>query len=130
ANMLPGIYLCLTLQTLVLVKLTGPPIPGAGGVESFWVEHAAGWVFVVFACMVCKEVAFGVLLLLYIAAAVVALMAWHFRVRQEADAVCRVHVSVRPIRGPALEPAGRLGPGGVLSWGLIVIPLVLLLFLC
>jgi transglutaminase-like putative cysteine protease len=131
ANMLPAIYLFLTLQTLVLVKLTAPPIAGRiTGVEYFWVEHAAGLVFVLFACAVCKEGAFGVLLLLYIAAAAVALLAAHFCMRQEGAPVFRVRVSVRPLRPPVLEPPGRLRPGSVLSWSLMIVPLVLLLFLC
>src|SRR5260370_21086080 len=126
-GMLPVIYLVLTAQTLLLVKLTGPRCVPIG--LDFCIEQGSGLVFVLFACWVSKELAFSVLLLLYIGATVVALTAFHFRVWQEAGAVCRVHVSVRPVRPPALEPAGRLRPRGVLTWALIVVPLVLLLFL-
>jgi transglutaminase-like putative cysteine protease len=128
-GMLPVIYLILAVQTLQLVKLTARQITEDRIDVDFWIEHGVGLAFVLFACFVCKEAAFCVLLLFYIGAAAVGLMAFHFRARQDAETVRRLHVSVRPLLAPTLEPVGRLRPRGVLFWGLIVVPLVLLLFL-
>jgi hypothetical protein len=124
-NLLPLIYLFLTAQALLLVKLTAPSTP-----FDFWIEQSVGLAFVLFACAVCKDLSFSALLLLYIATAVVSVMAYHFRQRQDREPVCKAHVTVRPLLLPTLEPVGRLQARKVLFWGLIVAPLVLLLFFC
>ncbi len=123
-GVLPRIYFFLTLQALLLVKLTGPKTP-----LDFWLEQGVGFVFVLFGCLVCKDAGFSALLLLYIGTAVAALTLYHFRRRQEAEAVCRVHVTVRPVRAPTPELGSQPRVRGLLGWGLLVVPLVVLLFL-
>ncbi len=125
SNLLPLIYLFLTVQALLLVKLTGPSTP-----FDFWIEQSVGLVFVLFACGVCKNPWFSAVLLAYIGLGVVAVLAQHFRRRQDAEPICRGRVTVRPLQAARLEPVGMLRPRGVLFWGLIVLPLVLLLFFC
>jgi len=124
-GLVPLIYLFLIAQALLLVKLTAPRTPA-----DFEIEQGIGFGFILFACGVSRNPWYCGLLLSYIGLSVVALLLHHFRGRPDAATVCRVHVTVRPLQSPSMHGMGLLRLRGLVFWGVVVLPLVLLMFFC